>query len=154
VQFPNGRPLGKLPTVFCRQRVDRHTRILADGKVLHQSKMPNSAAEYSSEYLSAEQMATALNALPAVLDRLFGGCVLTAYYGWAANLHGGLCWKPMKIHPGTLQFFIEDSIDQRIILPGQSDLLIDSPQEELRLLFCHVSPLPKWLHELGVNRVE
>jgi hypothetical protein len=86
-------------------------------------------------------MASALIALSPTLDLLFGRCVLTAYYGWAANLHRDLCWMPMKIHPDTLQFFIEDSIDQRIIVPGQSDLLIDSPQEELRLLFCHESDI-------------
>jgi hypothetical protein len=103
--------------------------------------MPNFAAKYSSDYLAADQMAAALSALPAVLHHLFGECTLTAYYGWGANLHNALCYVPMNVQTDAMPFFIEDSVNQRIIVPGQSDLSIDSPHKELRLLFCHESDI-------------
>lgn len=40
-----------------------------------------------------------------------------------------------------MPFFIEDSVNQRIIVPGQSDFLVNSPQKELELLFCHESDI-------------
>jgi hypothetical protein len=103
--------------------------------------MPNSGATYSSEYLSIEQMSAALNALQGVLENLFGDCELIASYGWGANLHGDLWYKPMKIYRGTLRFFLEDSIEQKIVVPGESDLYINSPNGELKLLFCHESDI-------------
>ena len=103
--------------------------------------MPNTAAKYSSEYLTAEQMALALDSLHSVLDLLFGQCTFTATYGWAANLHSDLWYRPMTIHPGVMRWFIEDSVIQRTIVPGQSDLYIESPHNELKLLFCHESDI-------------
>ena len=99
--------------------------------------MPNFSAKYSSEHLTADQMASALTALPTVLLELFGECKFTAFYGCGANLHGNLLYVPMGVQTSVMPWFIEDSVNQRIIVPGQSDLLIRSPNNELELLFCH-----------------
>ena len=99
--------------------------------------MPNFAAKYSSEYLTPDQMASALTALPTVLLELFGECTFTAYYGWGANLHSDLCYVPMRVQTSVMPYFIEDSVNQHIIVPGQCDLAFKSPQNELELLYCH-----------------
>lgn len=99
--------------------------------------MPNFAAKYSSEYLTPDQVASALTALPAVLNELFGECTFTVCYGWAANIHVDLWHVPMRVQTMVLPYFIEDSIRQQIIVPGQSDLIVRSPNNELNILFCH-----------------
>ena len=103
--------------------------------------MPNLAAKFSSEYLTAEQMAASLRSLPAVLRELFGECTFTLYYGWGAHLHTALYYAPMGVETSVLPSFIDDSIDQRIIVPGASDLIIKSPNDELELVFCHESDI-------------
>jgi hypothetical protein len=103
--------------------------------------MPNSAAQYSSEYLTADQMASSLTALPGVLLELFGKCTFNVCYGFGANLHTDLYYVPMRVQTDVMPYFIEESIRQRIIIPGQSDLLIRSPHNELELLFCHESDI-------------
>jgi len=47
----------------------------------------------------------------------------------------------MNVHTSGMSWFIEDSVDQRIVVPGGSDLIIKSPHNELELLFCHESDI-------------
>ena len=103
--------------------------------------MPNFAAKHSSEYLTTDQMDAALKALPTVLVELFGECTFTICYGWAANLHSDLLYVPMRVQTSVLPYFIQESVDRRIIVPGESDLSITSPQRELELLYCHESDI-------------
>jgi hypothetical protein len=110
---------------------------LAQQLFVSQNIMPNRAAKFSTDYLSKEQMSEALAALPTVLQSLLGDHVVMASYGVAAKLHGDLCWKPMKDHTLSLQYLIEDSIQQGIIVPGEADFYFDVPEDRLRVLFCH-----------------
>jgi len=86
--------------------------------------MPNAAAKYSSEYLTADQMASALKQLPAVLLGIFGECWFTTYYGWATNIHEDLQYKTMRVRTDRMQRFIEDSVEQRIVVPGEIRLIL------------------------------
>lgn len=99
--------------------------------------MPNFAATYSSEYLPAERMLTALRQLPGILEELLGKCMLSVHYGVGSNLHSALLYVPMAVATEVLPSFLEDSIAQTITVPGESDLLIASPAGELEVLFCH-----------------
>jgi hypothetical protein len=103
--------------------------------------MPNAGAKYSSDYLPQEQMRAALLALPGVLQQLLEEHPLIASYGWAANIHGDLCYKPMREHTRSIQYLIEDSIEQRIVIPGESDFRLEVPEGRLVLLFCHESDI-------------
>lgn len=103
--------------------------------------MPNAAAKYSSDYLSKDQMHAALLALPGVLHGLLGEHKIVAMYGWATNIHGSLHWKPMEDDTRWLQYLIEDSIDQRIVVPGESDFLFTVPEKRLEVMFCHESDI-------------
>jgi hypothetical protein len=99
--------------------------------------MPNKGARFSTEYLSTDQMHAALLALPRVLQALLGEHTIIASYGWAAKIHGDLRYKPMRDDTRWLQYLIEDSIEQRIIIPGASDFHFEVPEGRLDLLFCH-----------------
>lgn len=99
--------------------------------------MPNAAAKHSSEYLTTDQMISSLQGLPSVLLEMFGESQFTAYYGWATNIHVDLQYKPMRVSTSVMQWFIKDSISQKIFVPGESDLLLYSSEEELQLTFCH-----------------
>lgn len=103
--------------------------------------MPSSAAKYSSDYLPKEQIHAALLALPGVLQQLLGEHTIIASYGWAANIHGDLWHKPMRDDTRWIQYLIEDSIEQRIVVPGESDFRFEVPEGRLVLLFCHDSDI-------------
>lgn len=99
--------------------------------------MPNLAAKFSSEYLTADQMAASLKSLPAALLELFGECTFTILYGWGSGLHVDLWYMPMSVGACGMSSFIEESVGQRIFVPGGSDLFIKSPRNELEILVCH-----------------
>ena len=77
--------------------------------------------------------------LPFQMRELFGDHDLTAYYGWASNLHPDLWHLPMSVPLDVFSYFIEDSILQGIYDIGGSDLLIHSPDSTVRILLCHES---------------
>lgn len=99
--------------------------------------MPNFAAKYSSDYLSPERMRTALLQLPAIVKAIFSDTLFTVRYGNGTRLHSALHFVPMNVSAETLAWFLEDSLDQRIVELGRSDLLIDFPNQALELLYCH-----------------
>jgi hypothetical protein len=103
--------------------------------------MPTKAAEFSTDYLPKEQMHAALLALPAVFQLLLGECKLIVSYGWAAKIHGDLMYKPMREDTRWVQYLIEDSIEQRIIVPGESDFRFEAPEDRLDVTFCHESDI-------------
>ncbi len=99
--------------------------------------MPNYSAKLSSAYLSSDLMHEFLNALPTLMRNIYGNRNLTVYYGWASNLHTDLWHKPMGVPLEVFPYFIEDSIEQRIFQIGGSDLIVHSPDGNLRILLCH-----------------
>src|SRR5687768_643230 len=103
--------------------------------------MPNSAARFSTDYLPKDQVHTALTSLPGVFQALLGDHKIVASYGWACKIHGDLCYKPMREDTRWLQYLIEGSIDQRIVIPGESDFCFEVPDKRLEVLFCHESDI-------------
>lgn len=103
--------------------------------------MPNKGAKFSTDYLPKQQMHAALMALPGVLTNLVGKHKIIAMYGVSARIHGSLCWQPMDSDTRFLQYLIEDSLDQRIVIPGQSDFLFEVPAKRLAVTFCHESDI-------------
>jgi hypothetical protein len=103
--------------------------------------MPSSAAKFSSGYLPKEQMHSALMALPEALQSLLGDHKIIAMYGWASKIHGSLLWQPMEDDTGRLKYLIEDSIEQRIVIPGESDFIFEVPDKRLQVTFCHESDI-------------
>ena len=103
--------------------------------------MPNKGARFSSHYLPKEQMHSALLALPGVLQTLLGEHKIVVRYGWAANIHSDLMYHPMNDSTNWIQYLIEDSIEQRIIIPGESDFRFEVPNGRLDLVFCHESDI-------------
>jgi hypothetical protein len=101
--------------------------------------MPNYAAKFSSAYVSSDLMREFIAALPSIMREIYGDRNLVIYYGWASNLHPDLWYKPMSVPLDLLPYFIEDSTEQRIFEFGGSDLLIESPDSNLRILICHES---------------
>lgn len=103
--------------------------------------MPNLAAKFSSAYIDANNMREFISRLPTVLREIYGDCRLTASYGWSCNLHQDLLYKKMTVPLDVFPCFIEDSMDQRIFEICNSDLLIESPDGNLRILLCHESDI-------------
>jgi len=103
--------------------------------------MPNYAAKLSSAYVSSELIAEFIAALPMVVREIYGDRSLTAYYGWACNLHSDLLYKPMAVSLDVFPYFIEDSVEQRIYEIGGSDLLVEFPDSSLSILLCHESDI-------------
>src|SRR5689334_10971036 len=103
--------------------------------------MPSRAAKYSSEYLPKDKLHSALLALPGVLQVLLGEHPIIASDGWSAKIHSDLYYKPMREDTLWLQYIIEDSIEQRIVIPGESDFRFEVPENRLDLLFCHDSDI-------------
>src|SRR4051812_46729153 len=98
--------------------------------------MPNYAADFSTEYLTQDQIRAALLALPKVLESVLGDHEVVAYYGWATNIHSDLQWKPMRMLTTTMEFFTEDSLEHRIFVVAESDMLFTVPDKRLEILFC------------------
>jgi hypothetical protein len=103
--------------------------------------MPSSAAKFSTDYLSKDQMRDALLALPVALLSLLGEHKIVVSYGWAAHIHGDLMYKPMHEDTRWVQYLVEDSIAQKIIVPGESDFYFDVPENRLNVTFCHESDI-------------
>ena len=103
--------------------------------------MPNSAAKISSEYISADRMREFISQLPSVLREIYGDCRLTVSYGWSCNLHQDLLYKHMTVPVDVFPYFIKDSIEHRIFEICSSDLWIESPDSNVRILLCHESDI-------------
>ncbi len=103
--------------------------------------MASKAAKFSTDYLPKEQMHAALLALPDVLLNLVGEHKIVAMYGWKTKIHGSLHWQPMNDDTRWMQYLIEDSIEQKIVTPGESDFIFEVPAKRLEVMFCHESDI-------------
>ncbi len=93
-------------------------------------------ADFRSRELTPEELREGMQAMPAVLNRLVGECIIVARYGWACELHPQLCHVPMEVGTAWLDRFIDDSLRQQIVIPGESDFIFEVPGR-LQLFFCH-----------------
>lgn len=114
----------------------RSPRALKAAFAVTNQNMKPRECEWICAPLRAEELRSVLEALPAVLNECFGDCLVTAMYGWGCNLHKDLCYVPMQVRTRWADRFIKDSLDQRIFVPGESDLHFELPHG-LKLLFCH-----------------
>jgi hypothetical protein len=99
--------------------------------------MPNSDAKVSSAYITRDAMRGFLAALPSVMRDTYGERSLTVLYGNGCRLHVDLCFKPMQWPLHLFSDFLSQSVEQQIFEFGQADLLIESPDSNLRILICH-----------------
>ncbi len=91
-----------------------------------------------TQLASPEKIRVALLVLPAFLRQEFEPeAVCTAVYGGGSNLHPDLCYRDMRVGIGWIEKFIGDSLDQRIVMPGNSDLGFTVPNGRLEIVFCH-----------------
>ncbi|QDU25633.1 Bleomycin resistance protein [Anatilimnocola aggregata] len=108
---------------------------------------PPPTESYRSEYLKPERIRSAIVQLPPILFRLLGKCEYSVSYGVGTRLHGSLLFHPLGVPTDYLPSFLEDSLEQKIVEPGGTDLIIDAPNGELSLLFCHEADI----HVDGTN---
>ena len=79
--------------------------------------------------------------IPEFIQELVGDCIVTAMYGCGSHLHCDLQYVPMKVGISWLDRFIEESIEQEIFIPSQSDFIITIPDERVSICFCHESDI-------------
>ena len=103
--------------------------------------MPNYGAKVSSAYISSDAIREFLAALPSVMRDIHGDRPLTVSYQWGCNLHNDLCFTPMCWPLDLFSDFLADSIDQKIVKLGESELLIESADSNLKILVCHESDI-------------
>lgn len=97
--------------------------------------------ERVSRQLTEAECLDLLRALPTTLANLLGSEIVEAMYGWGANLHIDLCWKPMGVGTAWLDRFIRESLNPTIIVPGGSDFIFTVRGGALEIRFCHESDL-------------
>jgi len=97
----------------------------------------STSPELCSRYLSEQEIRAALDALPRFFREFVPDSILIATYGWGCRLHADLCYQPMRVGVGWLDRFIAESIEQRIFIPGDSDMTIAAPDDRLSVMFCH-----------------
>lgn len=104
--------------------------------------------ETISPVLSALQMKEAMEQLPQALSSLIGNSILQAMYGYGCYLHPELCYIPVKVGTTWLERFIRESLQQRIVVPCQSDLVFIMQEGGLEVEFCHEGHI----HVSGTNQ--
>jgi hypothetical protein len=92
---------------------------------------------YLTRKLTNEEVVEAMRAMPAFLQRYFDKSILKAMYGYGCNLHPQLCYSVMEVGVSCVGKFIEDSLKQKIVDPGGSDFIIEVPEQQLIIKFCH-----------------
>lgn len=98
--------------------------------------MASLPTDFRSRELSPEEVRAGMLALPAVVRKLVGECIIVAKYGWACELHPQLCHIPMQVGIAWLDRFIDDSLRQKIVIPGECDFIFEVPGR-LQIIFCH-----------------
>ena len=90
-----------------------------------------------SAKLAPNHILSLLRALQAVFKALVGDAKLIARYGFGNRLHGDLWGKPMRVATAWLDRFVQQTIEQQIFAPGDSDLCIALENGDLRIFFCN-----------------
>jgi hypothetical protein len=82
-----------------------------------------------------------LDALAIFLRDSFPGSIVTAEYGFGSGIHPDLTYVSMRIGVGWLDRFFRESVEQRIFIPGSSDMYVRAPDKQLTVQFCHEGDL-------------
>jgi hypothetical protein len=93
--------------------------------------------ERISPVVSPPQLRGAMEALPQALISLLGNSIVHATYGYGCHLHPELCYIAVKVGTSWLGRFIDESLQQRIVVPGESDFIFVAREGELEVEFCH-----------------
>ncbi len=93
--------------------------------------------EHVSVELTYAQIIDGLRALPVALRAIVGDSLIVATYGYGSRLHPELWYVPMRVGMSWLPRFIDESLDQRIFVPGSSDLIFNLGNGAVEVEFCH-----------------
>ncbi len=99
--------------------------------------MKGAMKRYNSDRLEDGTSQRALEGTPLFLREVLGDIVISATYEFGCNLHDELLYRPMKVGTRWLDRFIHGSLEQGIVVPGQSDFRIVVGRDRLDALFCH-----------------
>jgi hypothetical protein len=96
--------------------------------------------EIVSKELTAAQL---LAEIPAIVEafRHMGLEELTVVFGWASGCETDRWWQPRFVTSAGLESFIRQHVEERIFLPGNSDLHICDRANIVEFLLCHESDI-------------
>ncbi|MBP7275522.1 MAG: hypothetical protein KBA51_04890 [Kiritimatiellae bacterium] len=97
--------------------------------------------EICTRPLSEAEVRAVIDGLPALIKELVGDCIVNVEYGWACNIHINLQYQTMDVGISWLDRFLSDSINQSIYRPAKSDLTVATPDNGLKMQFCHESDI-------------
>lgn len=97
--------------------------------------------EIRTRILSEAEVRSVVEGLPSLVKDLVGDCIVNVEYGWACNIHHNLQYQPMDVGISWLDRFLADSIEQQIFCPAKSDMTVATPDDELKIQFCHESDI-------------
>jgi hypothetical protein len=107
----------------------------------HRESAGADALEYPNRYVSilltGRQVLGFMEALQPVLQELVGNTPLIARYGFGCAVQSDQHGAPMQIGTDGVRHFIRDSVQQKIITPGESDIHFELPPGRLQIVFCH-----------------
>ncbi len=93
---------------------------------------------FVSQILDEDRIKIALLALSDELaKKIADDTQLRIIYGWGSGLHSALTHIPMSVRADHLSKFIHDSVRQEIIIPGDSDFIMEVPKDRVTFVFCH-----------------
>jgi hypothetical protein len=101
------------------------------------------SVEMISRVLTPEEMRLGVDALPLFLSDVMKVEQCAVMYGFGARFPLGCdyCWKPFILSLDKLPWFLQESREQRIFVPGEGDLHVEAPNRTLKLHFCHESDI-------------
>jgi hypothetical protein len=103
--------------------------------------MASKAAKFSTDLFAEGADACCSAGFARCAANLLGEHKIVAMDGWKTKIHGSLHWQPMNDDTRWLQYLIEDSIEQKIVTPGESDFIFEVPAKRLEVMFCHESDI-------------
>jgi hypothetical protein len=92
---------------------------------------------FVSHILNEEEIEQALLAVPSFLIDELGNTILSVIYEYGCNIHPDLWYEPMSVSTSRLDDFIADSLNRKLVVPGQCDFRIVVVNSKFDLLFCH-----------------
>ena len=100
----------------------------------YQSAKPN---ELVSGAVDSASLSSLMRNTSSLFAELSIDGIIIARYGYGSQIHPDLTYLPMKVGASWLDRFIRQSLDQRIVLPGESDFILEVNDGDLELEYCH-----------------
>ena len=96
--------------------------------------------QITSGALTADQVRTELEAAPSILRR-HGIEDIVACFGVGSSANIDELWQLHELHVSELLEFARTSADRGLFRPGNSDLIVNVPDNSTVLTFCHESDI-------------